>query len=69
MAIVVPPIRILIVDDDKSICEYVQTLLERDGFQVETQCDHGFLLASTPEASALRAGGGWIEQLQITWVC
>ena len=39
MAIEVPPIRILIVDDDKSICEYVQTLLERDGFQVETQCD------------------------------
>ena len=35
MAIEVPPIRILIVDDDKSICEYVQTLLERDGFQVE----------------------------------
>lgn len=32
--------------------------------QVETQCDHGFLLASTPEAAALRAGGGWIEQLQ-----
>ncbi len=32
--------------------------------QVETQCDHGFLLASTPEASALRTGGGWIEQLQ-----
>ena len=32
--------------------------------QVETQCDHGFLLASTPEASALREGGGWIEQLQ-----
>lgn len=39
MAIEVPPIRILIVDDDKSICDYVQTLLERDGFQVETQSD------------------------------
>lgn len=32
--------------------------------QVETQCDRGFLLASTPEAATLREGGGWIEQLQ-----
>ena len=32
--------------------------------QVETQCDHGFLLASTPEASELREGDGWMEQLQ-----
>ena len=39
MAIDVPPIRILIVDDDKAICEYVQTLLERDGFHVATQSD------------------------------
>ncbi len=29
-----PAVRILIVDDDKAICEYMQTLLERDGFQV-----------------------------------
>jgi DNA-binding NtrC family response regulator len=33
------PVRILIVDDDKTICEYVQTLLESDGFQVTTLCD------------------------------
>jgi hypothetical protein len=32
--------------------------------QVETQCDHGFLLASTPEAAALRPGSGGIAQLQ-----
>jgi DNA-binding NtrC family response regulator len=31
--------RILIVDDDRAICEYVQTLLERDGYQVTTQSD------------------------------
>ncbi len=31
-----PAVRILIVDDDKAICEYMQTLLERDGFQVKT---------------------------------
>lgn len=32
--------------------------------QVETQCDRGFLLASTPEMPELRLGGGWAEQLQ-----
>src|SRR5271167_2704791 len=30
-----PAVRILIVDDDKAICEYMQTLLERDGFQLK----------------------------------
>ena len=34
-----PAVRILIVDDDKAICEYMQTLLERDGFQVKTLSD------------------------------
>ncbi len=34
-----PAVRILIVDDDKAICEYMQTLLERDGFQVKTLTD------------------------------
>jgi len=28
--------RILIVDDDRAICDYMQTLLERDGYQVKT---------------------------------
>src|ERR1019366_1505535 len=31
-----PSVRILIVDDDKAICDYMQTLLERDGFHVKT---------------------------------
>ncbi|MEZ4226777.1 MAG: response regulator [Polyangiaceae bacterium] len=39
MAIEVPAVRILIVDDDKAICEYMQTLLEKDGFEVATQSD------------------------------
>ncbi len=39
MAIEVPAVRILIVDDDKAICEYMQTLLEKDGFDVTTQSD------------------------------
>ena len=31
-----PAVKILIVDDDKAICEYMQTLLEKDGFTVTT---------------------------------
>jgi two-component system OmpR family response regulator len=36
MAIELPPMRILIVDDDRAICDYMQTLLERDGYHVKT---------------------------------
>lgn len=39
MAIEVPAVRILIVDDDPAICEYMQTLLQNDGFEVETTSD------------------------------
>lgn len=34
-----PAIRILICDDDKAICEYMQTLLERDGYEVKALSD------------------------------
>jgi two-component system, OmpR family, response regulator len=34
-----PSVRILIVDDDKAICELMQTLLERDGFHVKALSD------------------------------
>jgi DNA-binding response OmpR family regulator len=34
-----PAVRILIVDDDKQICDYVQTLLEGEGYQVKTLSD------------------------------
>lgn len=34
-----PPVKILIVDDDKAILEYMQTLLEKDGFTVKTLLD------------------------------
>ncbi|MEO8801311.1 MAG: response regulator [Polyangiaceae bacterium] len=34
-----PSVKILIVDDDKTICEFMQTLLEKDGFQVKTLSD------------------------------
>jgi DNA-binding response OmpR family regulator len=39
VAIELPAMRILIVDDDKAICDYMQTLLERDGYQVKTTSD------------------------------
>ncbi len=45
MAIELPPIRILIVDDDLAICDYMQTLLGRDGYQVHTMSDSTGVLA------------------------
>lgn len=39
MEIELPPLRILIVDDDRAICDYMQTLLERDGYQVKALSD------------------------------
>jgi two-component system OmpR family response regulator len=39
LPIEVPSVRILIVDDDKAICDYMQTLLEKDGFTVKTMSD------------------------------
>ncbi len=39
MAPELPAIRILIVDDDKAICDYMQTLLEADGYTVKTLND------------------------------
>ena len=39
MPIDVPAVHILIVDDDRAICDYMQTLLERDGFAVKTLSD------------------------------
>ena len=38
-----PAVRILIVDDDKAINDYMQTLLERDGFHVKTLNDPTFV--------------------------
>jgi DNA-binding response OmpR family regulator len=39
VAISTPPIRILVCDDDKAICDYVETLLTRDGHDVKTVSD------------------------------
>ena len=39
MPIELPAVRILIVDDDKQILDYMQTLLENDGFQIKALMD------------------------------
>lgn len=39
MAITTPAIRILVCDDDKAICDYVETLLTKDGHDVKTLSD------------------------------
>jgi len=36
MAADLPSIRILVVDDDRAICDFVTTILERDGFEVKS---------------------------------
>ena len=35
----VSPMRVLVVDDDKEICEFMQTFLTKDGMQVKTLSD------------------------------
>ncbi len=35
----VTPMRVLVVDDDQAICEYMETFLAKDGFQVKTLTD------------------------------
>ena len=39
MAVELPAVRILIIDGDRAICDYVQSLLERDGCQVKATHD------------------------------
>jgi DNA-binding NtrC family response regulator len=46
----VQPIRILVVDDDAGICDLLQTVLERDGYEVKTLAD------PTGVDSEIRAG-------------
>ena len=39
MAKPLAPVRVLVVDDDKAICEYMETFLAKDGFEVKTLAD------------------------------
>ena len=34
-----PPVRVLVVDDDEAICEFMETFLAKDGFEVSTLQD------------------------------
>ena len=45
------PVRVLVVDDDKAICEYMETFLAKDGFEVKTLSDP----SSAPEE--VKTGG------------
>ena len=39
MAKGVPPVKVLVVDDDRAICDYMETFLTKDGFDVKTLSD------------------------------
>jgi two-component system, OmpR family, response regulator len=39
MAKAIPAVRVLVVDDDPAICEYMETFLAKDGFEVTTETD------------------------------
>ncbi len=51
MAKGVPPIRVLVVDDDKAICEFMETFLEKDGYEVKTLSDASVVV------DTVKAGG------------
>ena len=36
-----PPVKVLVVDDDKEICDFMETFLTKDGFEVKTLSDPG----------------------------
>ncbi|MCB9707702.1 MAG: response regulator [Myxococcales bacterium] len=44
-------VRVLVVDDDKAICEYMDTFLTQDGYEVTTMSD------ATKVADEVRTGG------------
>ncbi len=39
MSKAVPPVRVLVVDDDRAICDYMETFLAKDGFFVKSLSD------------------------------
>ena len=39
MAKGVLPVKVLVVDDDQAICDYMETFLSKDGFEVKTMSD------------------------------
>ena len=45
------PVQVLVVDDDKAICEYMETFLTQDGYEVKTMSE------PTKVAEEVRKGG------------
>ena len=41
MAKALPPVRVLVVDDDRAICDFMETFLAKDGYDVEAVSDPG----------------------------
>ena len=39
MAKALPPVKVLVVDDDPAICEFMKTFLSQEGFEVDTLSD------------------------------
>lgn len=52
MAKALPPVRVLVVDDDQAILEFMETFLTKDGFEVTT-------LGSSKDAPEEVKGGGY----------
>jgi DNA-binding NtrC family response regulator len=51
MAKALPPVKVLVVDDDEAICDFMETFLTKDGFEVTTLND------PTGAAEEVKSGG------------
>ena len=55
MSKAVAPMRVLVVDDDREICDYMETFLNKDGLEVKTLSD--------PEEVAEEVKNGWYHMV------
>ena len=63
MAKALPPVRVLVVDDDQAILEFMETFLTKDGFEVTT-------LANAKDApEAVKDGGFHLVVLDLIMPC
>ena len=47
----VPPMRVLVVDDDREICDFVETFLAKDGIKVKTTSEPGGVVEEVKEGA------------------
>jgi len=47
----VPPMRVLVVDDDREICDFVETFLAKDGIKVRTTSEPGGVVEEVKEGA------------------